>query len=134
MDITTFDDLLHAARAQPQPQRLLFVFAAATLPDDASAEQRASFEAGEAGELAPQMCVDKDPHELPGFEALAAEAQRFGQPWALMFAAALSGLNGAPPAESRVAEALQRMVEAVRNGELAGFIPFDRQGHAVHLG
>jgi hypothetical protein len=37
MDITTFDDLLTAARAQPQPQRLLFVFAGIELPDDATA-------------------------------------------------------------------------------------------------
>jgi hypothetical protein len=28
MDISSFDDLLHAARMQPEPQRLLFVFAA----------------------------------------------------------------------------------------------------------
>ena len=27
MEIASFDDLLHAARAQPEPQRLLFVFA-----------------------------------------------------------------------------------------------------------
>ena len=29
MNITTFDDLLAAARAQPEPQRLLLVFAGA---------------------------------------------------------------------------------------------------------
>ncbi len=28
MDISSFDDLLQAARLQPEPQRLLFVFAA----------------------------------------------------------------------------------------------------------
>ena len=134
MNITTFEDLLHAAQAQAQPQRLLLVFAGATLPDDATPEQRARFDAGELGELAPLMCVDKDPLALSGFEALAAEAVAFGQPWVLVFAAALSGLGGQAPAESQVAAALQRMVEAVRDGELGNFIPFDRQGHAVQMG
>lgn len=49
MDISSFDDLLHAARAQPEPQRLLFVFAAAELPDDATPAQRARFAAGQGG-------------------------------------------------------------------------------------
>ena len=71
-NITNFDDLLQAARTQSQPQRLLFVFAGAELPADASAEQRAQFEAGEGGELAPLMCVDKAADELTGFDALAA--------------------------------------------------------------
>jgi hypothetical protein len=66
--ITTFADLLDAARQQSEPQRLLFVFVGASLPEGASAEQRASFEAGESGELAPLMCVDKDPAALGSFE------------------------------------------------------------------
>ncbi len=134
MDISTFEDLLQAARAQAQPQRLLLVFAGATLPDDATPEQRARFAAGESGELSPLMCVDKDPLGLDGFEALATEAQAFGQPWVLVFVAALSGAAGKPQAEAQVAEALQRMVEAVREGELGNFIPFDRQGNAVQMG
>ncbi|MGE4477305.1 MAG: ribonucleotide reductase subunit alpha, partial [Stutzerimonas sp.] len=36
----SFDHLLHAARQQTEPQRLLFVFAVAELPDDASAAER----------------------------------------------------------------------------------------------
>ncbi len=44
MDISTFDDLLAAARAQPQPQRLLFVFAAIELPDDATPPSAPAFE------------------------------------------------------------------------------------------
>jgi len=34
--ITSFDDLLRAARHQAEPQRLLFVFMGAELPDDSS--------------------------------------------------------------------------------------------------
>ncbi|MEO8923737.1 MAG: ribonucleotide reductase subunit alpha, partial [Caldimonas sp.] len=40
MSISSFDDLLRAAREQPEPQRLLFVFAGAELPDDSSAVQQ----------------------------------------------------------------------------------------------
>ena len=35
MTISSFDDLLRAAREQNEPQRLLFVFATAGVPDDA---------------------------------------------------------------------------------------------------
>jgi hypothetical protein len=133
MDITTFDDLLLAARQQPDPQRLLLVFACASLPPDASAAQRAEFEAGEGGELAPLMCVDKDPHALADFAALVAEAEALGPPWTLVFAAALSGRSPLPPSESQVDAALQQMVEAVRGGDVARYLPFDRRGFAVSL-
>jgi hypothetical protein len=133
MEISHFNDLLVAARQQPDAQRLLLVFAAASLPEGATAEQRARFEAGESGELAPLMCVDKDPAELPDFAALQAEASVMGQDWALVFAAALSGQAGQAPATTQVEAALNRMVEAVKSGRLNGMIPFDRQGEAVQL-
>jgi hypothetical protein len=137
MDISSFDDLLQAARQQVQPQRLLLVFAGASLPDHATAEQRVQFEAGESGELAPLMCVGKDPALLASFAVLlaeAAEAMSGGPAWALVFAAALSGRDGLPPSDAQVDAALQTLVEAVRSGDLAGLIPFDRQGQAVQLG
>jgi hypothetical protein len=134
MEISHFNDLLGVARTQPERQRLLLVFAAATLPAGATAEQRARFEAGESGELTPLMCVDKDPAALADFAALAAEAATAGPPWALVFAAALAGAGGRPPSDSQVDAALQRMVEAVKAGDLSGLIPFDRQGEVVQLG
>jgi hypothetical protein len=133
MEISHFNDLLAAARVQPDAQRLLLVFAAASLPAGATAEQRARFEAGESGELAPLMCVDKDPAELPDFAALQAEATAMGPDWALVFAAALSGTGRQAPASAQVEAALTRMVEAVKSGHLDGLIPFDRQGEAVQL-
>ena len=134
MEISSFDDLVRAARQQAEPQRLLLVFVGASLPANASIEQRALFDAGEGGELAPLMCVGKDPHALTDFEALVAEATTLGPPWALLFAAAMSGRAGVPPSDEQVDHALQRMVEAVRGGEIEGLIPFDRRGQAVHLG
>ena len=134
MNISNFDDLLQAARQQAQPQRLLLVFAGASLPAGATPEQQARFEAVESGELAPLMCVDKDPQALASFQALADEAATLGPAWALVFAGALSGAAGQPPGSSQVDAALQRLVEAVKAGDLAGLIPFDRQGEAVQLG
>jgi len=134
MEIASFDDLLRAARAQAQPQRLLFVFAGAALPAGATAEQRAQFEAGVGGELTPLMAVDKAPDEIASFAELAAESARAGPPWAIVFAAALSGSDGRP-LTARDAEApLQRMVDAIKGGRIEGLLPFDRNGVPVQLG
>lgn len=133
MTLNTFQDLLIAARAQPQPQRLLFVFAGAELPADATAAQRAAFDRGQGGALAPLMCVDKTPQELPDFGTLVAEAAQFGQPWAIVFAAAMSGRDGAPPTSTDADAPLQRMVEAIKAGRLDGLLPFNRDGLAVSL-
>jgi len=134
MNIEHFDDLLLAARAQSEPQRLLFVFAGAELPADASAEQRASYEAGEGGELAPLMCVDKAAEDLRDFDALKAEAALAGPPWAIVFTAALSGRGGQPPSSQDTDAALQHMVDALKDGRLEGMLPFNRAGTAVLLG
>ena len=135
MDISTFDDLLQAARAQPEPQRLLFVFASVELPDDATPAQRERFEAGQGGALVPLMCADKRPDELASFATLVEESSQFGQNnWGIVFAAAMSGsVNRAPTSEDAEAP-LQRMVEAIKRGEHGGYIPFDAQGHTVQIG
>jgi hypothetical protein len=134
MNISTFDDLLQAARSQPDPQRLLFVFAGVELPDDATPAQRERFEAGQGGALVPLMCVDKRPDELASFSALVEESGQFGpQPWGIVFAAALSGTDRAPTSED-AEKPLERMVEAIKRGEHGGYIPFDTQGQAVQIG
>lgn len=133
MNISTFDDLLQAARLQPIPQRLLFVFAGAELPEDATAEQRASFEAGEGGSLVPLMTVDKAPGELAGFQALADESLSIGPDWRIVFVAAMSGSAGREPTSADATPILQRMVESIKRGAIGTLIPFDRQGLAVQL-
>ncbi|MDE2418008.1 MAG: ribonucleotide reductase subunit alpha [Burkholderiales bacterium] len=134
MNIENFNDLLQAARTQPAAQRLLFVFVGVELPDDATPEQRAHFEAGHGGALVPLMCVDKTPEELDSFEVLAQEASQFGQPWALVFAAALSGVGRNAPTSADADKPLQAMVEAIKQGNMAAYVPFDAHGQAVHLG
>ena len=133
MNIATFDDLLLAARQQADAQRLLLVFACATLPEDCTPDQRARFEAGEGGELSPVLCVDKTPDELTSFSALLEEAQQFQQPWVLVFVAGLSGQGPRAPSTAQAQPALEGMVQAIKAGRLANLIPFDRQGQAVSL-
>lgn len=134
MHITNFNDLLQAARYEPLPQRLLFVFTGVELPSDSTAQQRADFAAGHGGTLTPLMCVDKSPQELDSFTALCTEAAQFEQPWVLVFSAALSGTPGEPPAEAGIDLAFQNMVEDIKQGRLDRYIPFDRDGQPVQIG
>ena len=95
MPIASFDDLLRSAREQGEPQRLLFVFTSAGVPDDATPEQRARFEAGQGGTLTPLMCVDKSAVEWASFDALAEESRRLGQPRGIVFVAAMAAAGPA---------------------------------------
>jgi len=133
VSISSFEDLLREAREQPEPQRLLFVFANAVLPDDSTPEQRAHFRAGEGGALAPLMCADKLPEELGTFAALAEESSRFGSDWAIVFVASLPGRDGRAPTSKEADQPLERMVESIKAGSLAAFVPFDRAGRPVLL-
>ena len=133
MTISSFDDLLRSALNQSEPQRLLFVFAAAEPGDDATAEQRARFEAGRGGTLTPLMCVDKTADELASFAVLVAQSREFAKPWDIVFVAALSGSAGRPPTSAQAEAPLQRMVDSIKSGSIAGFIPFDRQGEPVRF-
>jgi len=79
------------------------------------------------------MAVDKAPDEIVDFAALAAESLQFGKPWTVVFVAALSGRQGVAPAQADVAQALDRMTEAIKTGNLSAFIPFDRDGQTVQF-
>ncbi len=134
MTISNFDDLLQAARSQPRPQRLLFVFAGVELPDDSTTEQRERFRAGQGGALVPLMCVDKRPEELGSFAELVQESRQFGQQWGIVFAAAMSGVSNLAPTSEEAETPLQSMVEAIKRGEHGNFIPFDQNGQPVQFG
>ena len=133
MEISCFDDLLQAARAQAESQRLLFVIVGVELPDEATPAQRERFAQGEGGALVPQMCVDKAPDELASFDALVQEAAQFGKDWTLVFAAAMSGTLNRAPTSGDAELPLESMVDAIKRGVHAGLIPFDRTGHAVQI-
>src|SRR5258706_3756966 len=70
MNIDTLDELLHAARQQSQPQRLLLVFAEASVPVDASTEQRAAFAAGEEVNWLRSCASTRIPSLSVGSEAM----------------------------------------------------------------
>jgi hypothetical protein len=131
--IQSFDDLLQAARVQSDPQRLLFVFAGANLPEDSTPEQRARFDAGEGGALEPLMSVDMDPQQLESFDSLVEEARQFGRNWAVVFVAGLSGRDGRAPTSSEADHSLDRMIELIKSGVIDSFIPFDREGRPLLL-
>lgn len=133
MNITSFSHLLQVAKRQPEPQRLLLVFAGADLPDSASPEQRAQFANGEGGELSPLMCVHKTVDELQDFDALVGEAAEAGPPWAIVFTTALSGRGGKMPTPLDAQAPLQQMVDSIKAGRLDGMLPFNRRGEPVNL-
>lgn len=133
MNISDFEDLVRVAKQQSEPQRLLFVFADAELPEGSTAEQRAGFHAGDGGALVPLMSVDKNPGDLSTFAALAEESRRFGGDWAVVFVAALSGSGGRAPTHAETGRSLQRMIEAIKSGSFGSFMPFDRRGRPLEI-
>ena len=128
-----FDQLLQSATAQSEPQRLLFVFAAAELPADASPAQRARFEQGQGGALEPLACVDKEPGELSTFEALVEESRLTCPAWQVLFVAGLSGRDGQAPSDQEVDASLNAMVDGVRRGEFRGWLTLDSQGQPLQF-
>ncbi len=134
MNIASYADLISAANAQAEPQRLLFVFARAELPDDATEQQKQRFAAGEGGALAPVMCVDKLPAEQPHFDGLVSESKNTGIDWDIVFVTTMSGRAGIAPGSDEATQALKMMVEAVKQGAIGNFLALDRSGTAVSLG
>lgn len=133
MQTSEFSSFLDAARAQTEPQRLLFVFAVAELPGKVSPGQIRRFEAGRGGALAPVMCVDKDIEELSDFASLVAESEQTGQPWDMVFIAALAGGASAAPTRIEVDRALRGMIDALHRGAVDRYLAYDRQGQAVRF-
>jgi hypothetical protein len=131
--LSPFEQLLQAASEQIDAQHLLFVFAGAELPQDATPAQRQRFAAGAGGSLAPLMCVAKALHELTGFDELVAQSRLAGPPWQVVFAAGLSGLGGRPPTQGQVDQALQRMTERVRDGMIDGLLALAPTGEALQF-
>ncbi|MDF0749759.1 ribonucleotide reductase subunit alpha [Marinobacter sp. 71-i] len=132
--ISSYTDLLNAANAEPEPQRLLFVFCRAELPDDASESEKAAFASGEGGALVPVVCVDKALDDVTDFGALVDESRQTGQMWDVVFVAAMSGRGGVQPTTDEAQQPLTMMVESIRLGHLGNYLPLDRKGQAIALG
>lgn len=132
--IESYPDLIDAADAQPEPQRFLFVFCRAELPEDASGDQKARFERGEGGALSPVICVDKPLQEARRFDQLAEESRATGQAWDVVFVAALSGRGGQAPSSDEAQQPLQMMVETLRLGNVGNYLAFSRDGNLLTVG
>ncbi len=132
--ISSYSDLIAETHAQQDPQRLLFVFCRAELPDDASADEKAAFERGEGGALTPVICVDKTPEEAPDFTALVEESRTTGQAWDVVFVAAMSGRGGIAPTTDETQQPMTMMVESIRLGNISNYLPLDSSGNAIALG
>lgn len=133
MNIETYADLISAARQQSEPQRLLFVFAKAELPDGATDEQKRQFEQGEGGSLSPVLCVDKLPEEVRDYATLVAESEATGVAWDVAFVSAMSGRGGVEPNSDQADQPLKMMMEQIQAGMVAQFIALDRQGEIIQL-
>jgi hypothetical protein len=134
MNITCFDDLIEAALTQSTPQTLLMVFVDVELPPDASAQERADFERGQGGALTPRMCLDRDSSQLSGWSSLVSEADRQSPEWRMVMVAALSGYASDLPKAEAIEQHLNHMVMSIHQGQIQGYIPFDRQGQTVPFG
>ena len=133
MALSTFTDLLEAARSQSEPQRLLLVFAVAELPRDATDEEKARFARGEGGALAPRVCVDKRPDEIGSFQALLEESRGALDHWDILFVAAMDGRGGIAPNPDEAVQPMRMMVEQIKGGRIARFAAVDRNGQLVDL-
>ena len=135
MEISSFDDLLRMATQQASPQRLLLVFCKAEMPEDATPQQKAEFEAGEGGALVPVASVDKFPEALGSFATLQAEAAEHGLDWDVLFVAAMDrAADEGPDQVAAVDQTLEAMVSAVKAGQVDSFAPFDTSGAVLALG
>jgi hypothetical protein len=133
MNITSYADLLKAARMQSDAQRLLFVFAAAELPGEHTAEQKERFQSSSGGALTPMMCVDKLPEELGSFASLVQESEQIGKHWDIVFVGSMSGQAGMPPSSKDADMPLQLMIESIKSGSLKNYLTFNRNGELVQL-
>ena len=125
---------MSAAKQQPEPQRLLFVFLSSSLPKDFRDEEEASFNSGEGGELQPVMCTDKVLGDLSTFADLVAESKKTEQDWQIVLVASLSGRNGIAPNSEEAEKPLRMMMETVQTGgNLSKYMAFDREGTPIQF-
>ena len=134
VDIVNYETLLMVGREQKEPQRFLFVFLKAGLPDDLEGDEAERFSAGKGGVLSPIMCVDKPLDELTDFAALVKESEGMEQEWQMVLVACLSGVGNMMPAATETDMQLKQMVQMVENGgDLSRYLAFDRQGDLLQF-
>lgn len=133
MNISNYADLLNAAKQQPEPQRLLFVFTQLELPEGYTEAQTQRFQAGTGGVLTPKMCTDKALDELGDFSDLVEESRHTGQDWKIVFVACLAGRAGIMPSTEDAQKPLKNMVNSIQNGVISNYLAYDRDGDLIRI-
>ncbi len=133
MNITSYEDLLNAANMQVEPQRVLFVFTSADLPDGYTKDQEAQFKARKGGTLTPVMCVDKLASERVAFASLVEESRLTGKSWDIVFVACMSGKAGIAPTSKDTEQPLKVMINSIQDGNIGSFLAFNQEGELVQL-
>lgn len=126
--ISMFSDLLSMANEQPDPQRLLFLFASA------QATKKSKKRDDQKGTIEPTMVVDRLPDELSTFEALVKEADSINKEWDFVFIASLSGQMRTPPTSDEAQTYLDKMTNDVMTGSnIRKYVVFDREENPIEL-
>lgn len=116
------------ANEQPDPQRLLFLFASA------QATKKSKKRDDQKGTIEPTMVVDKLPDELSTFEALVKEADSINKEWDFVFIASLSGQMRTPPTSDEAQTYLDKMTNDVMTGSnIRKYVVFDREENPIEL-
>lgn len=133
MMLDDFSGLMSASLQQAQPQRMLFVFCRADLPESPTPQQHDRHANGEGGTLSPVLCVDKAPADIASFAALRSESLLTGHAWDMVFVATLDGRAGIAPSSDEAAQPLRLMVNAINDGQISRFAAFDREGEPIQF-
>ena len=130
--ISNFTELLTAAAAQDQPQRLLLLFAKAE--SSGKKNKKGNKHKEQHGTLSAVMCVDKLPEEIASFQALVDEADSISKAWDFIIIVGLSGKDKAPPTSEEAEPYLNQMVNNLASGQdLSQYVIFDRQEAPVMI-
>jgi len=132
-EIDSYASFIAMANAQPEPQRLLWVFARAELPTGHTETQKQHFMAGQGGALEPVLCVDKLPAEVAQFDTLVQESSRTGVAWDIAFVASMSGRAGIAPNSDEAIQPMRLMLNKIQSGIIAEFLTFDKHGELISL-
>lgn len=121
MSIKNLKDLISEAHKQPEPQRLLLLFAQATPMSTGMNVKHQS------GTITPVMCVDKLPSEIESFAELVKEADSITAKWDFILISTLSGKNGVVPTSDEAGPYLKEMSNGLASGDnLSKYAILDR--------
>ena len=126
--ISMFNDLLEMTAEQPDPQRLLFLFASTDVTNKTRKRD------DKKGTITPTMVVDKLPDELSDYPSLVKEADSISKDWDFVFIASLGGTQGQPPTSEDAEPFLNAMTNDVSSGNnIHRYVVFDRQENPIEL-